>query len=198
MVLGKDKHLPLILSVNDNDIVEWWVDASFAVHNDMKRRIGMNMSMGVVTLYAASTKQKINTLSSTHAELVGVSDAMTKILWCKLFLQGQGFVMDDVYVHQDNESAILFEENGMKSVGKASRHIKIRYFFVTDNIRGKEMRVFHCPTGGIITDFFTKSLQGTPFMTHRDAILGIQAKDFPKYVKAYEQYISSPGNINTP
>ena len=70
--LEKTKHLPLVLSVNDDGIIEWWVDASFTVHNDTKSRTGMNMSMGEGNLYAASTKQKINTLSSTHVELVGV------------------------------------------------------------------------------------------------------------------------------
>ena len=78
--LEKTKHFPIILSVNDDGIVEWWVDTSSAVHDDMKSRTVMNMSMGEGTMYAASTKKKINTLSSTHAELVGVSDAMSKIL----------------------------------------------------------------------------------------------------------------------
>ena len=182
--------------MNDDNVIEWWADASFAVHDDMRSRTGMNMSMGEGTMYAASTKQKINTLSSTHAELVGVCDAMPKILWRNLFLQGQKYVVDDVYVYQDNESAILLEENEIKSVGKASRHIKIKYFFITDNIRGKEMRVLHCPTWSMMADFFTKPLQGTPFITHRNAILGIRHEDFPKYIKAYEQYITALESIN--
>ena len=88
-------------------------------------------------MYDTSTKQKIDTLSSTHVELLGVCNAMTKILWCRQFLQGQKYVVDGVYVYQDNESTILLEENGIKSVGKASRHVKIEYFFITGNIKGK-------------------------------------------------------------
>lgn len=156
----------------------------------------MNMSMGEGTMYAASTKQKINTLRSTNAELVGVCDAMPKILWCKLFLQGQKYVVDNVYVYQDNESAILLEENGTKSVGKASRHIKIKHFFTTKNIRCKEMRVLHCQTGSMVADFFTKTLQDILFVTHRNAILGIRHEDFSKYIKAYEQYIAALESIN--
>ena len=70
--LEKKNYLTFIFSVNDDGIVEGWVDASFAVHDDMKSKTGMNMSMGEGTMYAASTEHKINTLSSTHAELVGV------------------------------------------------------------------------------------------------------------------------------
>ena len=53
----------------------------------MKSHTGMNMSLGRGTMYGASSKQKINTSSSTHAELVGVSDAMPKVLWCRRFLE---------------------------------------------------------------------------------------------------------------
>ena len=36
-----------------------------------------------------STKQKINTKSSTEAELVGVDDAMNFVVWSKLFFDWQ-------------------------------------------------------------------------------------------------------------
>ena len=100
------------------------MDAAFAVHEDMKSRTGIYMSLGKGRIYGSSSKQKINILSSTHAELVGVSDAMPKILWCRRFMESQGCIVEDVHVYQDNESAILLEENGMKSVGKTSKHVK--------------------------------------------------------------------------
>ena len=121
-------HLPLILSANDHGIIEWWVDASFAVHDDMKSRTGIYMSLGSGTIHAGSVKQKINTSSSTHAELVGVLDALPKMLWCRYFMEAQGYHVEDVYVYQDNQSAILLENNGARSIGKGSRHIKIKYF----------------------------------------------------------------------
>ena len=73
-------HLPLILSMNKHGISEWWVDASFAVHDDMRSRTGAMFSLGKGTIYCASTKQKIVTSSSTEAELVEVVDIMPKIL----------------------------------------------------------------------------------------------------------------------
>ena len=189
--LEKTKYLPLILRVNKNGAVQWWVDASFAVHEDMRSRTGINMSLGVGTVYGASQKQKINTSSSTEAELVGVADAMPKMIWCKYFMQEQGYIVSDVYVYQDNESAILLETNGMRSVGKGSRHINIKYFFVTDKVKGKELKVMHCPTGEMIADFYTKPLQGSAFIKHRNSILGINDGDIPLYQKQYAQYIAS-------
>ena len=102
MYLMATKHLPLILSMDDNGISEWWVDASFAIHDDMRSRTGITFSLGKGALYCASTKQKVMTSSSTEAELVGVSDALSKILWCRQFMEGQGCTVEDVYVYQDN------------------------------------------------------------------------------------------------
>ena len=84
------------------------MDASFAVHDDMKSRTGMNMSLGVGTINAGSTKQKINTSSSTHAEVVGVSDALPKMLWCRYFMEAQGCAVEDVCIYQDNQSRLYW------------------------------------------------------------------------------------------
>jgi len=48
-------------------------------------------------------------------------------------------------VYQENMSAILLEKNGKASSGKRTKHINIRYFFVTDRIQKKEMKVEWCP-----------------------------------------------------
>ena len=97
-------------------------------------------------------------------------------------MEAQGYLVEDVYVYQDNESAILLETNGMKSVSKGSRHIKIKYFFVADKVRGNEVKVIHYPTEGMVGDFYTKPLQGYVFLKHRNTILGIKHEDMPLYV----------------
>ena len=184
-------HLPLILMVNEHGIIEWWVDASFAVHDDMKSRSGMYMTLGAGAIHAGSVKQKINTPSSTHAELVAVSDALPKMLWCRYFMESQNYAVEDVYVYQDNQSAILLENNGMQSCGKNSRHIKIKYFFVTDKVKNKELTVIYCPTKQMVGDFYTKPLQGELYFNHRNSILGINTDDMPIYIKDYKLHRES-------
>ena len=93
--------------MNENGISEWWFNASFEVHGDMKSRIGIVMSLGKGAAYCDSGKQKIVTSSSTEAELVGFSDAVPRILWCRHCMEEQGYQVDDVYVYQYNQSAIL-------------------------------------------------------------------------------------------
>ena len=81
---------------------------------------------------AGSSKQKLNTRSSTETELVAVDDLMPDVLWSRLFLEGQGVVIKRNVVYQDNQAAILLEKNGKSSSGKRTKHINSRYFFVTD------------------------------------------------------------------
>ena len=78
-------------------------------------------------------KQKINTNSSTFTELVGVSDALPKMLWYRYFMEAQGYAVEDMYVYQDKKSTILLENNGMILVGKGPNHI-IKYFFITEKM----------------------------------------------------------------
>ena len=165
--------LPLTLEADNAHIVKWWVDASFAVHPDMKSHTGGMMSLGKGAAYGTSTRQKLNTKSSTEAELVGVNDVMPQILWTRYFLEAQGYGVDDSLVYQDNQSAILLEKNGRASSGKRTRHINIRYFFVTDRIATGEVKVEYCPTGEMLGDFFTKPLQGVLFKKFRDHVLNL-------------------------
>jgi hypothetical protein len=73
-------------------------------------------SKGVVQ--SVSRKKKLNTKSSTEAELVGIGNVSVMILWTKLFLEAQGYKIEKNILYQDNKSAILLEENGKKSSGK--------------------------------------------------------------------------------
>ena len=40
------------------------------------------------------------------------SDERALVIWTRLFLEAQGFKVVDNIVHQDNQSAMLLEQNG--------------------------------------------------------------------------------------
>jgi hypothetical protein len=166
------QNLPLILSAAGTGILKWWVDGSFAVHPTMRGHTGGGLSMGRGFPIVTSTKQKLNTRSSTESELVSVDDCMPAICWTRYFLEAQGYQVSENIVYQDNKSAILLEKNGKASSSKRTKHINIRYFFVTDRIKNQEMTVEWCPTGDMIADFMTKPTQGALFRKFRDQIMG--------------------------
>jgi len=62
----------LTLTIEPIPDPKWWVDSSYAVHLDMRGHTGVVMSLGKGATYSKSTKQKLNTKSSTDAELVAI------------------------------------------------------------------------------------------------------------------------------
>jgi len=171
--LQNHPDIPLTLEASKDGVIKWWVDASFAVHSDYKSHTGACMSLGKGCPINISSKQKINTRSSTEAELVGVNDVLALILWVRHFLEAQGFTITDNVVYQDNMSSILLEKNGRQSSGKKTRHIEIRYFFITDNVRRKKASIEHCPTEEMVSDTHTKPTQGALFRKHRSTIMNL-------------------------
>ena len=119
----------------------WWVDASFATHHDMKSHTGGLMTLGKGAVYATSRRQKINTRSSTEAELVGMNDVLSQILWTRYFMEAQGYQCKITPIYQDNMSTILLAKNGRMSSSKLTRHINVRYFFINDKIVKRKLRL---------------------------------------------------------
>ena len=87
-----------------------WIDAAYAVHDNMRGHTGGVISMGYGIIHGRSGMQKINTKSSTESELVGVSKYIPYNLWLMMFLEAQGYGIQDNIIFQDNKSAILMEK----------------------------------------------------------------------------------------
>ena len=162
----------LSLSIESFNSIKWWVDALFATHHNSLSHTGGTMSMGQGSIYSTSCKQKINARSSTEAELIGINDVASRILWTKNFLNEQGYNIETPTVYQDNRSVMLLEENGILSSSKRTKHINVRYYFIKDCINRNEIHVAYCPSESMLGDYFTKPLQGSKFVQFRDIIMG--------------------------
>ena len=74
-------------------------------------------------------------------------------------------------IYQDNKSTILLENNGKFSSSKRTKHIKHKYFFVTDKIEEDEVAIEYKPTGEMWTDVNTKPKQGKGFRVDRSLMM---------------------------
>ena len=156
----------LTLESDGSRVHKWSVDAAYAVHANRRSHSGFTLTLGKGAVYASSRKQKQVTLSSTEAEVVAVGDALRHILWTKHFMEAQGYPPSKVLILQDNESAIKLETNGWKSAGQWSKHIDIRYFFVTQHVEDGDVEIEYCPTADMESDYLTKPLQGAAEVRH--------------------------------
>ena len=148
------------------------IDASYAVHNDMKSQTGVTITLGTGITYAKSTTQQLNAKSSTEAELIALTDASGHVIWVRDCLIGQGYNIGPATIFQDNMSTMALIKKGY-STSNNTRHINIRYFFIKDRVDSQELIIEYLPTEEMIADFFTKPLQGEMFKKLRDKILGV-------------------------
>ena len=130
--IRRTKFLRLTIAATYLDQNHWFIDGAFAVHEDMKSHTGAYMTFGKGIIDGSSKSQRINTTSSTEAEVVAVHENMPAILWTRYFLECQGYPLKPTNIHQDNMSAELMQTNGRASSSKRTRHMNIRYFFVAD------------------------------------------------------------------
>ena len=120
------------------------------------------MTLGEGAIISRSNKQKLNTKSSTKAELVAADDISNLLMWTKLFMKEQGYDMK-VILNQDNRSTKLLLNKGRTSLGKRTRHINIRYFYLHDLIKKGVMSVEYLTTKEMIADYLSKPLSGKLF-----------------------------------
>ena len=172
------QDLKLTLECDDVTKIICRADGAHAVHPDMRGHTGGMLTLGKGAVYSTSTRQKINTKSSTETELVAAGEVLTQAIWCKNFIQEQLNVKSKIVLLQDNMSAILLEKNGISSSGKNMRHLSIRAFWIADQVKKGEVSIEHEPTEEMIADFYTKPLQGAAFAKFRKLILNSDSNTF--------------------
>ena len=151
-----DDILPL--EADDSQTLTWYVDAGFAVHPDMRSHTGALFTMGKGAIYQASTKQKVNSRSSTEAVLIAVDDTVSKIIWTKKFVESQGFKVKLNVLYQDNKSTLKLAKNRKESSGRRTYHFDIKYFYITSLISRDELSIEYCPDDAMTGDYILKPL----------------------------------------
>ena len=126
-----------------------------------------------------------------------IDDAMTFMIWARYYFEEQTKTLPDTLklkdlrnhnvVEQDNTSAIQLEQNGKGSSTKRTRHINIRYFYVTDKIKEGDVSVIYKPTHYMVSDYLTKPLQGWLFAKRRDTLLGLYKGDYTSFYVKYKR-----------
>ena len=108
---------------------------------------------------AARRKSLVYSICDRASELVGISDALSQILWTRAFLLAAGLNWGPAIIFQDSQSTIFLGNKG-RSTSERSRHIKIRYFFVHQYNEWSEVELRYLSTSDMVADILTKPLHG--------------------------------------
>ena len=164
------KDIGIVLQGSEKAGVFAYVDASYGVHPDLKSHTGSTISIGKGPIHCKSSTQKINTKSSTEAELIALSDSSNQIIWTRNFLLAQNYSIEEATIYEDNKSTIEMVKNG-KSNSDRTKHIASRFYFIADRASSKEIKLVYMPTDDMIADLLTKPLQGKKFIILRRLLL---------------------------
>ena len=163
-----------------------FVDASYALHNDMKGHTGALIfdECGNL-LFASSTKQKLMGKSSTDAEIIAVHSVMNTIETIKDLFDELNHThngssdpnLPPVCLYQDNQSAIFLMENGDSSSDK-SKHMKVRYFYIKSKVDESIINIKYKDTDRMWADLLTKVISNkVKFANMRSIIMNCQPND---------------------
>ncbi len=97
-------------------------------------------------------------------------------------------------LYQDNMSAILLETNGKASSSKRTKHIKVKYFYILDQIAQNEITIEHCPTEQMWMDINTKPKQGAVFQEFRGQVMGISGDYVDSIFEHSSIYLRPPNS----
>ena len=151
--------------------VELYIDASFAVHSDLKSQTGAIVVVGGTTVEAKSVKQKTIGKSSTESEINALSDMAGLGIWTSNFI-AEFDIECELTIYEDNMAVIALIETG-RPVSDRSKHLSIRSFWLTEQIENNILRLTHLSTDLMLADMLTKPLQGATFLRLRDQLLGV-------------------------
>lgn len=147
-----------------------FVDASFAVTQDLKSVSGVTISLGTGSVLARCEKQKTVSKSSTEAEIIAAADNIGYGIWLINFFDSIGVKMR-LKLLQDNNGAISVLRRGVTNTGQ-TRHIRIKSAFIRDRIVSGDVQVEYLRTDMMQADGLTKPLTGEAFQKFAKYVLG--------------------------
>ena len=81
--------------------LETWVDASYAVHEDIRGHTGGFLSCVVGIIHSKESKQKLNTKSTTESEVATVSEYVPYKIYMINIVLVQGYALHKKFLYQD-------------------------------------------------------------------------------------------------
>jgi hypothetical protein len=115
-------------------------------------------------------KQRVVALSTAEAELYAEAAAIQETLWLRGLIKELGLHLNSSsIIYGDNQAAISISKNGIK--GERTKHVDIKWNFVTDTVESKEVQLQWIPTKEMEADIFTKGLMPAIFERLRALIM---------------------------
>ena len=153
------------------------VDASFASDPITRRsHSGYVIFNNGGAISWKSGLQKMVTLSSCESEYIGLCSAVVEICYLRQLAEELGRKQHEgTVLWEDNKSCIILAE-GETSGGGRSKHIDIKFRFITEKVKSGKVRVRYIPTSWNYADLMTKPLAKVQFARILDLCVNPEVK----------------------
>lgn len=170
LYLTKDLKLTYRQSLNTDNIVNCYVDADWAGDStDRKSTTGFVIELFGNPIYWKSRKQTCVTKSSTFAEYVALSEAVTEINFLKNVISDMFIkICKPIKMYEDNSGALAIAKYG--NFTKNSKHIEVQYHYVHENYKNKVIEIVKINSDSNIADILTKPLGKLKFLKFREML----------------------------
>ncbi|KAJ8706101.1 hypothetical protein PYW07_010878 [Mythimna separata] len=170
LYLTKELKLTYRQSLKTDNIVNCYVDADWAGDiTDRKSTTGFVIELFGNPIYCKSRKQSCVTKSSTFAEYVALSDAVTEIIFFKNVISDMFIrICRPIKIYEDNSGALAIAKYG--NFTKNSKHIEVQYHYVHENYKNKVIEIVKIDSDSNVADILTKSLGKIKFLKFREKL----------------------------
>ncbi|KAJ4781946.1 polyprotein [Rhynchospora pubera] len=125
--------------------------------DDRKSTSGFVFYVGNTAFTWLSKKQPIVTLSTCEAEYVAAATCVCHAIWLRQLLKEMNFAQEDAtQIYLDSKSAIELAKNPVHH--ERSKHIDVRYHFIREQVKMKNIELIHVKSEDQVADIFTKPL----------------------------------------
>ena len=167
------EQLGLHYSKTNDFLLTGYVDSDWAGDvDDRKSTTGFVFYMGGTAFTWMSRKQPIVTMSTCEAEYVAAATSVCHAIWLRNVLHEMKLTQKEATeIRVDNKSAIELAKNP-KDHGR-SKYIDVRFHFIREQVKMKNIRVVHVKTQDQAADIFTKAL-AKPLFENCKQMLGMK------------------------
>jgi len=143
-------------------ILEGYVDADWANHEDRKSVTGYIFKMYGSIISWSTNRQPTIALSTTEAEYMAASYATCEAIWLKNILKDFGVELSEpITLYEDNQSCIQLSQN--PSHHRRTKHIDIRHHFIREKVEEGVVILRYITSENQQADILTKGLPVNKF-----------------------------------
>ena len=111
-------------------------------------------------------------LSTAEAEYKGLYHGTRYAVATRQFLEELGFNQaSPTEIKSDNQAAIAMSKQ--KYSGSSTRHVKIAFHYVREQLDAHETKITYCPTENMVADIMTKALDRVKFEYFRNVLFNM-------------------------